>query len=51
MTANGGKNGYFDSYLIDSGEAMHIGAETWVAIINLGMVEVEVLEEMDYPNE
>lgn len=50
-TGNSGKNSYFDSYLLESGEYLLMNGDEWVAIIDLDFIEVEAVEEADYPNE
>jgi len=49
-TFNHDTNGYYDAYLCDSGEALHIDKNEWVAIIDLHFVEVEIAEQLEYPN-
>jgi hypothetical protein len=44
----GGK-AYRDSYLLCTGEFCHADSEEWVAIIDLAEIEVEALEESEYP--
>lgn len=47
---NSGASGYFDGYIMDSGEAFHADKEEWVAIIGLGQLEADISEELDYPS-
>jgi hypothetical protein len=49
-TFSDGKNTYYDAYLLGSGEALYMDMNEWVAIIDLGFVEVNVSEELEYPS-
>lgn len=42
-------SGYHDTYLYGTGEIVHVDGDEWVAIIDLGAIEVEALEEAEYP--
>ena len=46
-----GDSKHLDTYSAESGEMLHANPDTWVAIIDLDCIEVEALEEADYPDE
>jgi len=39
----------YDAYLIGSGEYLHSDGDEWVIIADIRLIEVEIAEEVEYP--